>query len=172
MRLLHYTEDPLDYDAARTYEQSEPRTFGKPHGLWVSVPGEDDWINWCIDNEFHLDALKHVQQVALAPDANILMVEDADGLQAFHDRYSVEDAQDQLPPLRFSKEYIRKSRPIDWAAVTADHDGIIIAPYQWSCRMTLDFYYGWDVASGCIWNLSAIAAVEARSELPAESPCS
>jgi len=33
MRLLHYTEEPLAYDPARTYEQSEPRSFGKPSGM-------------------------------------------------------------------------------------------------------------------------------------------
>ena len=40
-------------------------------------------------------------------------------------------------------------------------DGIIIAPYQWYCRMTVDWYYTWDCASGCIWNLDAIESVNA-----------
>jgi hypothetical protein len=44
MRLLHYTEEPLDFKPAFTYEQSEPRSFGKPKGLWVSVEGEVEGI--------------------------------------------------------------------------------------------------------------------------------
>ena len=172
MRLLHYTEEPLAYDPARTYEQSEPRSFGKPSGFWVSVQGEMDWLTWCIDNEFATYALAHVSEVTLAPDANVLTLDSVEAMQGFHDRFSVEDTYYPLPRRIFSEEYIWKSRPIDWTPITALYDGIIIAPYQWPCRMKYDWYYGWDCASGCIWNLRAIAAVEARSELPAESPCS
>lgn len=172
MRLLHYTEEPLDFKPAFTYEQSEPRSFGKPKGLWVSVEGEDDWLSWCTDNEFATYALAHVSEVTLAPDANVLMLDSVEAIVDFHDRFSVEDTLHPLPRHTFSEEYVWKSRPIDWTPITAVYDGIIIAPYQWSCRMKYDWYYGWDAASGCIWNLRAIAAVEARSELPAESPCS
>jgi len=37
--------------------------------------------------------------------------------------------------------------------VSKEYDGIEIAPYQWDARLSLIWYYGWDVASGCIWNL-------------------
>ena len=47
---------------------------------------------------------------------------------------------------------------IDWAEVASKYDGIIISPYQWSLRLDMEmmWYYGWDCASGCIWNISAI----------------
>lgn len=45
---------------------------------------------------------------------------------------------------------------IAWTAVADRWDGIIIAPYQWTRRYDLAWYYGWDCASGCIWNLDAI----------------
>ena len=47
---------------------------------------------------------------------------------------------------------------IDWKKVKSKYQGIIIAPYQWSCRLNLDsnWYYGWDCASGCIWDLDCI----------------
>lgn len=159
MRLLHYSELALPFSRSMDYVQNEIRSFGKPTGFWVSVEGEDDWPTWCRDNEFFTDGLTHVCEVTLAPDANVLMIGTVDALTAFHDRYSVEDTRHPLPRHTFSEEYVWKSRPIDWNAVTADHDGIIIAPYQWSCRMKYDWYYSWDVASGCIWNLSAIASV-------------
>lgn len=159
MRLLHYTEEPLAYDSARTYEQSKPRSFGKPVGFWVSVQGEDDWPSWCIDNEFATYTLKHVSEVTLAPDANVLMLDTVDAIVDFHDSLSVEDTSGWLPHTRLGKEYVWKSRPIDWTPITDLYDGIIIAPYQWSCRMKYDWYYGWDVASGCIWNLRAIGSV-------------
>ena len=75
------------------------------------------------------------------------------------------------PTLRASKpesDWARRFRDryIDWPAVATDYPGLIIAPYQWSCRMSefTRWYYGWDCASGCIWNADAIARVteEAR----------
>ncbi|QBI98814.1 hypothetical protein SEA_BOBBY_184 [Mycobacterium phage Bobby] len=51
---------------------------------------------------------------------------------------------------------------IDWGKVAADYGGIIIAPYQWSRRMDPHWYYTWDCASGCIWNLEAIESLEAE----------
>lgn len=161
MRLMHYTEEPLVFDQGRTYEQNEPRSFGKPVGFWVSVQGEDDWPTWCRENEFFLGGLTHAHEVELAPNHNVLVLDTVEAVQGFHDRYSVEDsATYELRRMRsFSDEYVWKSRPIDWTEVTADHDGIIIAPYQWPMRMGLDWYYSWDVASGCIWNLAAIESV-------------
>ena len=37
---------------------------------------------------------------------------------------------------------------------------MFITPYQWELRFELDWYYGWDVASGCVWNLSVIESME------------
>lgn len=47
---------------------------------------------------------------------------------------------------------------IDWVKVKPLYDGIIITPYQWRCRLDPDifWYYSWDCASGCIWNLETI----------------
>ena len=40
---------------------------------------------------------------------------------------------------------------IDWIKVSKQYSGIEINPYQHSNRYTSMWYYGWDVASGCIW---------------------
>ena len=47
---------------------------------------------------------------------------------------------------------------IDWHAVAQAYAGIEIAPYCWSLRFEYEFlwYYGWDCASGCVWELSAV----------------
>lgn len=47
---------------------------------------------------------------------------------------------------------------LDWLKVKQKYQGIIIAPYQWKCRMAQEtkWYYGWDCASGCIWDLDCI----------------
>jgi hypothetical protein len=49
---------------------------------------------------------------------------------------------------------------IDWPRVARDYDGIEICPYQSKFRMSSDWYYPWDVASGCIWGSGAFKSVE------------
>lgn len=48
---------------------------------------------------------------------------------------------------------------ISWKKVRKNYDGIIIAPYQWDCRNASEttWYYPWDCASGCIWNLEKVS---------------
>lgn len=64
-----------------------------------------------------------------------------------------------LPPWRTRPEaddYLPRYLAIDWSAVAAQYGGILIAPYQWKRRLELTWYYGWDCASGCAWDLSLI----------------
>lgn len=53
-----------------------------------------------------------------------------------------------------------ESSMIDWGAVSKEYGGIIIKPYINEARMNLMWYYPWDVASGCIWDTSAIKSVK------------
>lgn len=151
--LMHYTSRPLEFDPARQYIQKDLRTFGKPVGFWVSVSGEDDWPSWCRGEEFGLNCLQFAQQVTLAAAANVLWISSGDDIDAFHEKWSIET--------EFERRYgTHGSWPIDWHKVALRYDGLIIAPYQYSRRFSPDWYYGWDCASGCIWNLAAIASVE------------
>jgi hypothetical protein len=47
---------------------------------------------------------------------------------------------------------------IDWPKVAEHYAGIEICPYLSNKRNDDDFfwYYGWDVASGCIWDQKGI----------------
>jgi hypothetical protein len=149
MTLEHYTAEPLVLDRTRVYEQ---RVHFKPRGFWVSVKGEDDWPTWCREENFAWSRLEVCQEVKVSETANILALGSVPEIVAFHAMYHAPLMPDSRS--RFS-EYI------DWERVTKDYDGIIIAPYQWSIRMRDDlfWYYTWDVASGCIWNLNAIESV-------------
>lgn len=153
--LQHFTSESLTFDPTRTYEQGEPTTFGKPVGFWVSVEGEDDWQSWVTDN-MNADRLAHRSDVALAGTANILRIESTVGIDSLTARFAVQTEYDRRWNWR---EHDRRKWPIDWRLVAAQFDGVIIAPYCWSRRNSHDWYYGWDCASGCIWNLSAIASV-------------
>lgn len=152
--LRHYAPGPVDLDRSRTYRQREPESsYNKPRGFWVSVKGPVDWPTWCLEEGFALDRqVEHT--VRLAAGAQILRLETVDSLVEFTRQYGV-------------KSSFGPGTSIHWARVVEEFDGVIIAPYQWACRLSLDWYYGWDVASGCIWDLAAIESVELLAEVTA-----
>lgn len=152
MELRHYSYPAWSFNPERSYHTALAN--GKPDGLWVSVLGEDDWPSWCRSEQWGLDRLASEHEVVLAAGANILHVQGPLELNSFHDRFSVERAETYgFLPRR--EDYL-----IDWSAVKAEFDGIIIAPYIWSQRLRgPSWYYAWDCASGCIWNLGAIESV-------------
>jgi len=141
LNLTHYTNEPLDLEYDRVYEQSARNM--KPVGLWVSVDGEMDWVQWCIGEEFNTTSLAHRTPMRLAPGHNVLVLTKPEELDAFTNKYGGTLSRDFLY--------------IDWPQVAQDYDGLIIAPYQWERRYDLSWYYGWDCASGCVWNLTAIS---------------
>lgn len=144
-QLWHYAEGPVVLDG-RSYAQSAELTvYGKPKGIWVSVAGEDDWPSWCRAESFAIERLTFGHLVSLRPDANVLWLQSGADLGRFESQFGRE------------KDWGSWREPcIDWQAVAAQYDGIIIAPYQWGSRLSRQWYYGWDCASGCIWNTAAI----------------
>jgi len=145
MRLFHYSDALITEVRPVT---SHPRSaMGKPSGLWVSV--DDAWADWCAREQFGCGAV--VTEVTLRPDANVCVIEGEAALRAFDADYAFGD---------------RFGRRIDWSAVAAQYDGIVIAPYIWACRYDLDWYYGWDVASGCIWHPRAVATLAPATDVP------
>lgn len=132
----HYSQERLTWLDRRTYRRSGP---GKPFGFWLSDDSDLGWAQWWRDNSWddELGFIRHV--VELAPDANILTLTTADEVRALHPA--------------------SKGFSVDWSDIVASYDGIAITPYQWACRLPVDWYYCWDVASACIWNLDAIASI-------------
>ncbi len=141
MNLSHFTD--AETLTPRTVKQ-DLRDKMKPRGLWVSVDGPRDWPEWCADENFRDTKAQHRYRVTLASSANILTLSTVESLVGFDIEYG--DGGDL--------------GLIDWALVAAKYQGIIIAPYQWGHRLGMLWYYGWDCASGCIWDASAIASVE------------
>lgn len=147
--LSHYTS--AETLVPRNVDQSRRGSFGKPQGLWVSVDGPDDWPSWCKSEQFRDVDSQNRFRVTLATDANILHLETFDEVIVFTEKYG--------EPSRFGGRLAYDG--IRWGEVAANHQGIIIAPYSWRARNDHQtfWYYGWDCASGCIWDASAIAEV-------------
>lgn len=154
MRLLHYTAKPFTFDPSLSFKQVGHYAGGKPSGLWLSVEGDGDWKEWCEGEQWGLERLKHVSEITLKPHANVLTVDTLAKLDRFSKDFKA--GGDPVVELRY----------IDWPRVKNLWDGIIIAPYQWNRRHDFMWYYGWDCASGVIWNLSAIAGVKALEPEP------
>lgn len=149
MILEHYSAKPLD-DVQPVAQHSLPDH--KPQGLWLSVLGPQDWPTWCRENDWQPKALKHCARFTLAPGANVLHVKGPAAIDAFHAEFGVQ-----------SSAIVPDFHEIAWAAVAAQYDGIIIAPYCWARRLhqPTSWYYGWDCASACIWQPRAIERVDA-----------
>ena len=86
--------------------------------------------------------------------------------EAFHSKYAEEAVK--------YRGGAPKQYSINWSAVAKDYYGIEISPYRPKYRLALGYlwYYGWDVASGCIWNKDAIRGVRLLKdfgEIPKES---
>jgi len=151
VRLVKYTSEPLVFDHEYEYHDHEIASMvGKPRGLWLSDEDEFGWREWCEGEEWNLGGLAYATEFALTPEGNVLIITTEQEFKAFGEKYKgalYEGVQ---------------INGIDWRKVQADYDGIIITPYRHESRFdfTNFWYAGWDVASGCIWNLRAIVPVQ------------
>ncbi len=150
MDLIHYSNALLG-EVESVEQQADPTC--KPSGLWVSDDDcEDNWRAWCEAEDYHVGHLRWRHRVNLRPDAKIVRLSSANEIDAFTKKY-------HRPPWIGASSYF-----IDWDAVADDFAGIIITPYVWARRLEgAAWYYGWDCASGCIWDASAIASMSVVS---------
>lgn len=160
MKLRHFSYKPLK--DIRSVKQSV-KGEAKPRGLWLSDEDDSGWFDWCSGEEFALERLHYEYEVTLSDKANILHIKSAGGLQAFQDEFV--DKRETSVNQHILRDYVNKkyewqphTYEIRWDLVAKKYDGIIISPYIWSERLgNKMWYYGWDCASGCIWNKEAIA---------------
>lgn len=168
-RLVHYS-DALVLTVRDTPQRPELEAYGKPRGLWVSADDHaDNWRDWCLSEGFGLSRLTHVHDVELVPGAlggSVLHLDGAGGL----DRFTREFARSN--PRYSALGLADRGHFIDWPAVAARWDGIVIAPYVWERRLHegTGFYYTWDCASGCLWRARAVASITLREVVPAAVP--
>jgi hypothetical protein len=127
---IHMAKKPLVLNK-KGYEQSEGP---KPRGLWYGIG--DSWKEWVLAEMPHWLG-EHTYRVNTR-NANILLIQTPEQL------------------IEFNREHARKEWYVDWNRIAAKHEGIEINPYQWKYRHKYLWYYGWDVASGCVWNLENI----------------
>lgn len=159
MTYVHYSSAPLKrLDPNFDYKiRCSVRMMSKPEGLWFSVESynKDGWKDWCINEKFNADGFEFAYQLHLKQDAVILHLKTDDEIIAFSKVYCTYPSGNP-----FNSEI--DSWKVDWGLVRMKFQCIIIAPYQFDCRFHEQtmWYYGWDCASGCIWDISAIERIE------------
>jgi len=112
----------------------------KPTGLWYGFG--KSWIDWVRENMPHWKK-EHIFKIQI-------------------DESKVLKLRSEREVLLFTRGYKQDNYHewIDWKTVTKAYNGIEIPEYFWNLRLKLLWYYGWDVASGCIWNLKTIKKIE------------
>lgn len=132
--------DDMRIHTSKTSFELEQRTFNqkvdmKPKGFWYGFGSE--WIDWT-RSEMPEWVGKYIYSIDIG-NTNVLQI------------------KTHMELMQFNREY--ESGPykyIDWKKVASKYDGIEINPYQYEARFQYMWYYGWDIASGCVWNLSNV----------------
>lgn len=134
------------YDKAKLEKNYTQNTTDKPSGLWYGIGTA--WIDWV---ESEMPGWRGSYFYKLITSGNVLKLTTVDAILDFTKKYQ------KISPNKFLDSY-----NIQWDLVANKFDGIEISPYQWKLRLDnrTNWYYGWDVASGCIWNSDAILSVE------------
>lgn len=146
----------FSFDPSRAYVQD--RLSAKPRGFWLSVDG--DWERWLEGEGLDGDDWG-VATVAFDLDVErCLRLSTVAELDRFHDEYVMSNVPCAVGRWDFYR--------IDWAPLAALAAGIVIAPYLWERRLDGEaskWYYGWDAACACVWDLSAVSLVGAESSV-------
>jgi hypothetical protein len=114
----------------------------KPLGLWYGIG--TSWIDW-VKEEMPQWDYNNVFEI-LIDESKILKITDFNELMEFTNEY-------------LDNNEILSNYYINWNEVSKKYSGIEISPYIWEGRMKFLWYYGWDVASGCIWKKDAIIGI-------------
>lgn len=66
-----------------------------------------------------------------------------------------------------ANQFIKSSNflTLDWPSITQVYKSLEISPYIWRARHELLWYNAWDVASGCIWDISCITKISFLEEV-------
>lgn len=156
MTLTHFG---TDVDLARTYDQHDRYRHDKPQGLWLSdESAEMSWSEWCRQEGFRDTDAQVRTDFRILDSANILHLKTPQEIRVFTRLWVGEPHYEGNPA----------TWDIRWADLAKIHDGILITPYQWECRIAVRWYYSWDVASACVWNLNVLEKVTTTHPVPRE----
>ncbi len=159
-------DGPLDREKLARVGEVRPdgwHNVYKPAGLWYAFGWE--WVEWCRQENFHDGQLRRAYRVGVE-EGRILSLSTEAELVEFTKKYTADPPYAHLRSPAFPAPETF-GLYVDWARLRREeYAGIEIPVYQWRWRLRLLWYYGWDVASGCVWDPAAITSLE-EVEIPA-----
>ena len=150
---IHNCRELLQLDRSRRYEQTD---YFKPKGFWYGF--DDSWQKWCECEQ--PDWIRRYFYELKLNGSNLLILKTKADMLRFNQEYG---GRPILPSMKLIKQ-------VEWTRIAREYDGIEIPVYFWEFRMHPEFmwYYGWDCASGVIWNLEKVHINEFQfDKLPA-----
>lgn len=172
MQRIHIKSLLPDFDPDRTYP-GICLMSGKPQGLWYSCydPSLKEtnrtWIDWQGGEEDEIYEFSGQWRINLKEDViqldepannnRVLLIPTEGDLMRLIDKYGIDKYPEDNPMSRFQETII------DWIKFKRDYAGIEIHPHLDKCHFKIMWYNIWDVACGCIWDLSVIKNVETIS---------
>jgi hypothetical protein len=143
---LHITHSPK-LSKSMKYKPQSIRF--KPHGFWYAVGfGWLDFATYDMQG-FYDDKKLHAFSIN-TDRLNILKINNISELFEFDNNFK------HGPDLLSS---------INWVKVAEQYDGIEIPVYLREARYDYTWYYGWDVASGCVWNTEKLSIKKVRKNI-------
>lgn len=150
-RIVMSHEDKIIYKPTPIDKQ---KVAPKPRGFWYGFGSS--WLDW-VRSEMPDWETNYVHLVKVN-DSKILKISTFDELSAFTEEFGVESED---------ASYMRTPY-INWPEVAKLYSGIEINPYIIQGRRKFDWYYPWDVASGCVWGEDSIVSIELLDEVEIE----
>ena len=132
----------------------------KPDGLWYECKDGSaiNWLEFCRTGLSGGIGRYDSAYDVILNDYEILFITNNHDFKKFEKMYGVTNSYGDVK--------------IDWPKVASHYDGIEICPYLYRMRADSDWYYGWDVASGCVWNASGIKELISTEEGCRDEPTS
>lgn len=98
LRLSHWSHQyVVPYSVLQIPPAGRRSCYEKPHGLWVSVDGKDDWASWCKSESF-AGTTGTRYRIYLSMDANVLLLPTPLDVLVFRERYGeMESNSDGIP---------------------------------------------------------------------------
>jgi hypothetical protein len=152
-KYVHYSKKtPEQLDLSRAYPQPTINLiFHTPNGLWLSVPGEYDWVKYCVKNNFKLEYLESRFEIVLKPAAKILVLHNESVFKDFFKRFGIYEDGIENHGLNYDLDV-----SILWQHILSNYQGIvapILLPKMYDMIL---WNNAWPCTSGCIWDLRAV----------------
>lgn len=176
-RRLHITHDGnLSLDSF--IDEQEQPIEKKPKGLWYGI--DDDWLQWCYSNQS--DWIGPYFYEIVLDESRLLSINNLEAFDQFEKAHVGKPewmvALQQMAILgddplekewggyklsllnEYSDSGIMGKSFINYGKVALSYGAMEVTPYLHKRRLSSMWYYGWDCASGCVWEKKAIKKIK------------